>query len=199
MEFAKQILSEFLGRKGIRTTPIFTGSGRHTGGGNVSVERVAHTMVRLYWSFDAATSLVDCYGFRSKGVRTAKELEECLRERTHQKITRNSDPRKILPYVHRHEFESLLFSDVSAFSQLPDAPTDPQTSSQKIRSRFPTPEDINDNQSTAPNKRILRANRRKAFTDPIVWIDSTSGNRCRLASRSRPGYACMSDDIKDRG
>lgn len=77
-----------------------------------------------------------------------------MRERTQQLIARKLDQRMILPYVQRHEFESLLFADVRAFSSLPDAPEDLVASLQKIRSNFPTPEDINDSTHTAPSKRI---------------------------------------------
>ena len=113
-------------------------------------------MSRLYWHFDFVTSLVDYYGFRGKGERTVEELEALLREKTLQRLSRHRDPRKILPYVQRHEFESLLFSDVTAFEKLPDAPTGLQDSLREIRSQFGTPEDINDDPETAPSKRISK-------------------------------------------
>lgn len=111
-------------------------------------------MARLCWNFDFVTSLVDCYGFRGKGGRTVDELEALVEEQTRQRLSRHRDPRRIFPYVQRHEFESLLFSDVRAFSRLPDAPAGLQDSLQAIRSRFGTPEDINDGSGTAPSKRI---------------------------------------------
>ena len=87
---------------------------------------------------------------------TVEELEENLTEETHQRISHSWDSRKVLPYVQRHEFEGLLFSDVSAFTTLPDAPTNLKASLSEIRSQFRTPEDINHNQNTAPSKRILK-------------------------------------------
>lgn len=79
-------------------------------------------MARFYWDFDFVTSLVDFYGFRGKGDRTVEELEKHLTERTHMQVDHECDPRRVFPYVQRHEFEGLLFSDVSAFSKLPDVP-----------------------------------------------------------------------------
>lgn len=60
---------------------------------------------------------------------------------------------KFFPYVQMHEFEALLFSDPKAFALAIGVPrlTD---SFLKIRSKFVTPEDINDDPNTAPSKRI---------------------------------------------
>lgn len=53
-----------------------------------------------------------------------------------------------------HEFEGLLFSDISKFSKVADS--DALAELQKIRNdpHFPTPEHINDSPNTAPSKRI---------------------------------------------
>ena len=58
--------------------------------------------------------------------------------------------------IQRHEFEGLLFSDVNAFSVLPGVPRDSVVALGNIRSRFQTPEDINDNKNTAPGKRVMK-------------------------------------------
>ncbi|MYA24523.1 MAG: DUF4276 family protein, partial [Gemmatimonadetes bacterium] len=68
----------------------------------------------------------------------------------------------VIPYVQRHEFEGLLFSDVSVFAGLIEAPEGSVEALQKIRSHFQTPEDINDNKDTAPSKRIKKV---------IPWYD----------------------------
>lgn len=72
-------------------------------------------MVTLRQSFDAVTSLVDFYGFRGKGSRTVEELEELLARKIRQKIP---GPKAVIPYVQKHEFERLLFSDVTAFEDV---------------------------------------------------------------------------------
>ena len=152
-EFVKRVLANHLQGKGIYPIPVALG---RRGGGNVGVERLTLEMSRLYWQFDAVTSLVDYYGFRDKGERTVDELEEHLIDQIQQKISRLWDPTKIIPYIQRHEFEGLLFSDVRAFAKLADAPPNLPDELQRIRSQFRTPEDINDNSDTAPSKRILK-------------------------------------------
>ena len=59
-------------------------------------------------------------------------------------------------YVQQYEFEGLLFSDVGTFASLIDAPEGSVEALQEICSQFPTPEDINDNEDTAPSKRIKK-------------------------------------------
>ena len=71
---------------------------------------------------------------------------------------------RLIPYLQLHEYEGLLFSDPQAFAAAIN-----QASLgyefQKIRDRFATPEDINDNPNTAPSKRVenLYPNYRKVL------------------------------------
>ena len=112
-------------------------------------------MAKYYWSFDAVTSLVDFYGFERKGNATVEELEAKVRDRVHKNIRRGWDERKVLPYVQRHEFEALLFTDVAAFSSI-EVDEEAMGRLQAVRSQFATPEDINDDRNTAPSKRIVQ-------------------------------------------
>ena len=111
-------------------------------------------MARLYHDFDVVTSLVDFYGFRGKGDRTVDQLEELLVEEIQKKVSSPWDQRKVIPYVQKHEFEGLLFSDVRAFSALTAATHHQVEELRAVRSSFQSPEDINDNPDTAPSKRI---------------------------------------------
>ena len=152
-EFVKHFLADHLRERGVEPTPILIGSARGgSAGGNVSAERLVSEMAHLYRSFDAVTSLVDFYGFRNKGNRTVDELEEDIR----QKLGRLWHPKRVFPYIQRHEFEGLLFSDVSVFAGLIEAPDESVEALQNIRLQFQTPEDINDNENTAPSKRIKK-------------------------------------------
>ena len=154
-EFVKSVLAPHLQQALVTPTAIRLGRARSgMGGGNVSIERLALDMARLYPNFDAVTSLVDFYGFRGKGDRTVEELEEHLAQEIQKKVSSGWDQRKVIPYVQKHEFEGLLFSDVSAFSVMPVATGPLVEELGEVRSRFPNPEDINDNADTAPSKRI---------------------------------------------
>ena len=66
------------------------------------------------------------------------------------------DKRFVLPYVQVHAFEGLLFSKPDAFKCVGDGWN--QQVHEKlmdVRKEFPSPEDINGGQQSAPSKRIL--------------------------------------------
>ena len=146
-EFVKSVLTNHLRTRGVEPYPILLG-------GDVTIGKLASDMARLIWSFNFVTSLVDYYGFRGKGSATVEELEEQISEAVHSRIAHSWNQSRLVPYVQRHEFEGLLFSKVSAFAGLIYATEDALAELQRVRSRFVTPEDINDSSSTAPSKRI---------------------------------------------
>lgn len=156
-EFVKGVLAGHLWGSGIESTPILLGRARgRSGGGNVSVERLVQEMAHLLSSFDAVTSLVDFYGFRHKGNKTVDELEEDLAQKLCEKLGHRWHPGKVLPYVQKHEFEGLLFSDLDTFANVIDVSEECVEELRRVRAKFPTPEDINDNRDTAPSKRIKK-------------------------------------------
>ena len=148
MEFTKEILAGHLRPRNVEPTPVKMG-------GNVSIQRLAEEMTRLYWTHDAVTSLVDFYGFKQKGSATADGLETEVRDQVRKNIRGDWDARKMLPYVQRHEFEALLFADVDSFLYI-GIDQEGVGQLQGVRSQFETPEDINDDRDTAPSKRILQ-------------------------------------------
>jgi len=113
-------------------------------------------MSKFVWNFDFVTSLVDFYGFRDKGSDTREDLERRIRQTVIAKINRALDESRIFPYVQQHEFEALLFSDARAFSILPYATNDIVDDLVLVRSRFASPEEINDSPDSAPSKRIKK-------------------------------------------
>lgn len=159
VEFVRGVLAEHLLTQGVEATAILIGraQGRTVGGGNVSVERLAEDMRVLLRSFDAVTSLVDYYGFRGKGNATVADLEERIRRRVAERVRARGRVRRVLPYIQRHEFEALLFSDVRFFGELDGAPEGVVEVLRRVRSAFATPEDIDDGRDTAPSKRIMSA------------------------------------------
>ena len=100
------------------------------------------------------TSLVDFYGFRDKGDRTVQDLETHLLREVAERVGHAWDARKVVPYVQRHEFEGLLFSEVDLFEIQIGFPHGCATELRAVREQFATPEDINDHPLTAPSKRI---------------------------------------------
>ena len=160
-EFTKEILAEHLRPRNVEPTPVVMD-------GNVSIQRLAEFIARLYWSHNAVTSLVDFYGFKQKGSASADELELEIREQVHKIIRRSWDERKVFPYVQRHEFEALLFADVDAFLYI-GVDEEGIGRLQGVRSQFDTPEDINDHHDTAPSKRISQVVQYSKVADgPVV-------------------------------
>ena len=147
--FVKNILADHLRKMGVEPTPILLG-------GNVTVERLASEMSKLFWNFDHVTSLVDFYGFRGIGTKSLEQLERDIFEEVNHRIGRSWDQSRIFPYIQRHEFEGILFSDVNAFATAANATNECVEGLRAIRLQFDTPEDIDDGICTAPSKRILR-------------------------------------------
>lgn len=153
--FVKNLIEQHLRDRQVTPTPVLIGRARGVaGGGNVTVRRLATDMAKLYRNFDYVTSLVDYYGFAGKGDDSPQQLEERILGEVRARINRNWNPARVFPYVQRHEFEGLLFSDVGAFDSLVDLPDGSVETLREIREEFPSPEDINDNVHTAPSRRI---------------------------------------------
>ena len=154
-EFVRDVLEPHLRGYGLYVYPskLKTKPGKQ-GGGHVTIPRIAQHVRHEYTNFDCITTLVDFYGFSGRGDRTIDQLEQaildaCLQERA------DADRRRIIPYVQRHEFEALLFAEIREFQWVLEAKQDEfQIELKKIINAFPTPEDINDNETTAPSKRL---------------------------------------------
>lgn len=121
------------------------------------------------------SSFVDFYGFRGKGGLSVEELEARLLQEVSAKIQSQFDPRRVIPYIQRHEFEGLLYSRAECFRGMADLAVDDSRlkSLHRIRQRFPSPEDINDDANTAPSKRLLALmpNYRKPLHGPLIGED----------------------------
>ncbi len=84
---------------------------------------------------------------RADAVETAV-LEDIVRS-----MGRSFDPRRFVPFVTMHEYEGLLFSNCDTLAAVLGDPSLAAPLAE-IRSRFATPEDINDSSQTAPSKRL---------------------------------------------
>ena len=171
-EFAKRVLVAHLKSRNVDVVPVLIGTGTRGGGagGNVTVGRLTSDTARLYHSHDAVTSLVDFYGFQKRGDRTVDALEAYLHVTVGEQIGEGWDQDRVFPYVQKHEFEGLLFSDVAAFGGQVDFPYECVDALRAVRAQFATPEDINDDPLTAPSKRIANAipRYRKVLHGPIL-------------------------------
>ncbi|MDR3567621.1 MAG: DUF4276 family protein [Syntrophobacteraceae bacterium] len=127
-----------------------------------------------------ATTMVDYYGLPatgakawpgrekasgSPGVQKAASIEMALMEDIRQEMGPGFG--RFIPFVIMHEFEGLLFSDCEGFARGIERP-ELAGEFQSIRSRFSSPEEINDSTATHPSKRIeqLVPN----YTKPLMGV-----------------------------
>ncbi|HUV04651.1 MAG TPA: DUF4276 family protein [Armatimonadota bacterium] len=88
-------------------------------------------------------------------IAKARIVEQSLVDDIEYRLSEKLRPDRFLPYVQMHEFEGILFSAPDAFAQAIRR-DDLARRFASVRRLFPTPEDINDGQDTAPSKRILK-------------------------------------------
>lgn len=116
-----------------------------------------------------STTMVDYYGMPQSSGRgwpgraksaslssheRAQHIENCLANDIKEKMGRNFDLRRFIPFVMMHEFEALLFSDCVGFVTAIGRP-DLLRHFQNIRQSFRNPEEIDDSRETAPSRRIM--------------------------------------------
>jgi hypothetical protein len=115
-----------------------------------------------------ATTMVDFYGLPKQGdgawpgrvaatgqstQSKASIVERALLENVIEAMGPKFDPKRFVPFVVMHEFESLLFSDCAAFGR-GIGHSSLESRLRQVRDEFDTPEDINDSPINAPSKRV---------------------------------------------
>lgn len=157
VDFVNCCLEPYLRPSGVSAygTILSAKSGRHRGG-RVTVDRLASKISLHYSQGHRVTALVDFYGFQDRAERNRDQLEADIAAAAARAITKNYDPRYVLPYVQMHEFEGLLFTNPANFEWVEDGWSEAvKAKLMAVAQDFPNPEDINDGPETAPSKRIL--------------------------------------------
>lgn len=62
-------------------------------------------------------------------------------------------PNNFLPYIQRHEVESLMFADIQAFELMLDSEAQLERIKDIVK-KYPNPEDINNSPETSPSNRL---------------------------------------------
>lgn len=154
-EFIICVLAPFLLQFGICAEPFSIGGrGRkRQRGGAVSADSMVETLVIRSKHYDFVTSLVDFYGFRRRGKRSVGELELLIFEGLQKRL--GAEACRLIPYVQLHEFEALLFSEVSAFSVISGITPGMIRKLENILKKYGSPEKINSHYDTCPSRWIL--------------------------------------------
>ena len=164
--FVNELLRDHLARFDVLCCPALVGKPGHKGG-HVSTERMCFDVKQRLLGDPSAycTTFFDFYGlnpdFAGKKEAVLEESTKSKAETVEralllivEKAVGEDACRRFLPYVQMHEFEGLLFSDPHKLASgiLAEKLTSDFC---EIRSKFQSPEDINDSPETAPSKRIL--------------------------------------------
>lgn len=164
--FVDELLYPLLLENGVAAIP-------HSLGGNVRWSRLKMDVVLFLKSDPAAsvTTFFDYYGlvhrrnsqFPGKAtlgkfdgaVKKKRAIEEAMFHEVEEALGRRFDPLRFIPYVQMHELEGLLFSDPERAATGMYRP-EIAPALRAISVLFATPEEINDDVTTAPSKRIER-------------------------------------------
>jgi len=162
--FVKEILYPDLQNLNIYATPIICETKRTAGkkytGGVSKYSKIRNELEILCKADPRAfvTTMFDYYKLPNDtpGKGTTGDIYKIAQEIETAIYVNLGAPGNLLPFIVLHEFEGLLFSDVTAF--LGEAKADSKTvmELERIRNSFPSPEHINDSEETAPSKRIMR-------------------------------------------
>ena len=164
-QFVKNVLSPYFWDKHIFFIPKIAitklvKSGPHFKGGIVSYGKVKNDIKRLLRDSSAAvvTTMIDYYGFASLvpfknavrgryGFDRVQSLEELFRK--------DIDDSRFLPYLQLHEFEAMVFVSPETAAETLMKPGK-KNEILKIKRKFKSPEDINDNPSLTPSQRLCK-------------------------------------------
>ncbi len=143
-------------------------------GGIVSYNKVKNDLLRLLGdsSATAVTTMIDFYGFSSiVPFRNEMQGNTCYErvDSLEVKFREDIDNLKFIPYLQLHEFEALIFVSPQITANAMLIPDKEQTIN-SIKNAFNSPEEIDDNPSTIPSRRIISVfkNYQKAWHGPMI-------------------------------
>ncbi|MGO9271928.1 MAG: DUF4276 family protein [Terriglobia bacterium] len=165
--FINQVLAPVLWPRAVYLTPLMLGAPGHKGGHTTYARVKKDIVVQLKQDREAyCSTMLDFYGL-GKGfpgmplpaslpnIEKVVRIEQAVMQDIVADVPDLRPDVRFLPYLQLHEYEGLLFSDPEAFAE---GISQEHLAGQfrAIRDQFPTPEDIDDDPSTAPSKRVLK-------------------------------------------
>ena len=163
-EFCLEVLSEELVKYDVYVeAPLI----KHSHGGIVAWDVIKRQILKHLQEGNVYVSmLVDYYGIKDQfdfpGWEVSKSIADKA-ERIHFLVGKMAEDipeqyrYRFIPYIQLHEFEGLLFSDVSAFLNSFDQSEINYEALQSTAEAFENPEMINNSPATAPSKRLIEA------------------------------------------
>lgn len=152
---------------------VTTNRKKNVKGGNVNYELLKNEIRRTYaqggvliTTFMDFFRLPTDYPGYTQDVKLITQIEDAIRVDCSNIIP----PTSFLPYIQKHEFESLLFANSAGFSKVVNAAE--MNEILNVLKKFSNPEDINGSPETAPSKRLLSIfNYKKVYVSALVMKD----------------------------
>ncbi len=163
-EFCMEVLGVELAKHGVYVeTPLI----KQSHGGIVAWDAIKRQILKHLQEGDVYVSmLVDYYGIKEQfafpgweeanHIADKAERIQFLLDKMAEDIPEQYRYR-FIPYIQLHEFEGLLFSDVSAFLNSFDQSEIDYEALLNAAEAFENPEMINNSPTTAPSKRLIEA------------------------------------------
>lgn len=158
--FVREVLQEHLNRLGVFLNPIVIRTSATSKGGMVSYAKLRWQVERKCKEDNSAyvTSLIDLYGlpndFPQRALIDSQTDPYQKVQVAENALSSDINQRNFISNLLLHEYEALLFSDVSKFSNWFS-----NEAVQRLMNDVKgaaTPEHVNDNIHSAPSKRVLR-------------------------------------------
>jgi len=164
--FAGSILRPHLETLGFTVVPRLVNTSQRGRGGALSRQRVLHALRNTLRESNRTyvTTFFDLYALEPDfpGVEASRKrkdpfekcriIEEALAEATIEASACRAE--RFVPHIQPHEFEALLFSEVSAFGNVQPEWRRFQNELQKARTGADTPEHIDEGPDTHPSARL---------------------------------------------
>ncbi len=177
--FVKDVLRPHLQERGVMPIPTIlttkkVKAGADFKGGVRSFAQVENDLRRLLRDSNAAliTTMFDFYGFPKDfsgwGAVKSRQPHKRVAE-LEAAINRHVQHAQFRAHLTLHEYEGMLFSDTDSIAAVFNAPR-VADQLRAIRAQFADPEEINEEQDTAPSKRLVRLlpQYRKRLHGPLV-------------------------------
>ena len=157
--FVKSVLADYFASKGIFLIPkiietkVVKGGPNHKGGIRL-YGKIKRDLRNIFKDTDAGaiTTMIDFYGL-PPDFPSWNGSGNCYAQVTdaEKAFAEDINEQRFIPYLQLHEFEGLLFSEPELIAETMGGKLGDV---QRVRDRFQTPEEINNNPQTAPSKRL---------------------------------------------
>ena len=167
--FVHDVLAPFLRARGIvvKSRILVTSKNKNLRGGLLHYAQVKRDLNNLFGEFsDNATekhwftTMFDYYALPDDFPGFGKKIANPYQRVQHLEdaFTQDMGHYRLLPYIQVHEFEALVLSDPEyLLDEYPNSKKAVQALKKSVEEKKGNPELVNDNVTTAPSKRIIKA------------------------------------------